>query len=261
MLSSTIFGISKDNKLDSSSTGSFIPSSTLPSLSYVTHDPIVITQDSEFDAAHGVSSGSGTELDPYIIEGWEITTATGNGIYVNGTSVYFIIRNCLIDGGGVSSELSYDSAILLNNTADGSALIENNTCLNSNFGILLSYSNFISSINNTITSCSVGIILQYANNSLLVNNTCTNNKWYGIFAGGSNNNSMIKNSCNLNVVSGLLLVYSDDNYLFENELYDNEYGIYIDRSNSSFIIDNLCVSNYYGIFYEDSFDNSLINSS
>lgn len=37
-------------------------------------DSITITNDSQFDAAHGVRAGSGTKADPFVISGWDLPT-------------------------------------------------------------------------------------------------------------------------------------------------------------------------------------------
>ncbi|MDI6917068.1 MAG: hypothetical protein QMC80_04655, partial [Thermoplasmatales archaeon] len=41
------------------------------------HNPIRIWSNSDFTSENGVSSGSGTEADPYIIEGWDIDASQG----------------------------------------------------------------------------------------------------------------------------------------------------------------------------------------
>lgn len=52
----------------------------------------------DFTAANGVTGGSGTVNDPYIIEGWEISEAypLDYGIWLENTDAYVVIKNCLI---------------------------------------------------------------------------------------------------------------------------------------------------------------------
>jgi hypothetical protein len=64
-----------------------------------THDGIRIQRNSEFTAANGVVSGSGTGSDPYIISDWEINRQH-DGILIEGTDAYFIVRNITIDANG-----------------------------------------------------------------------------------------------------------------------------------------------------------------
>ena len=59
----------------------------------IPHDPIIIPDQnvlSDFP-------GSGTEEDPYVIEGYNITTSEQYGIYIYGETNFFVIRNCYID--------------------------------------------------------------------------------------------------------------------------------------------------------------------
>lgn len=73
---------------------------------YLYHPPIVIESDADFDdPASGVVAGDGTEDDPYVIEGWLIDMDApssiahqGAGIYVNGTSTHFVVRDVQIAG-------------------------------------------------------------------------------------------------------------------------------------------------------------------
>ena len=61
--------------------------------------PIEIKGDLDFTSANGVSSGSGTGSDPYIIENWRISARSSNGISISQTTAHFVVRNChIIDG-------------------------------------------------------------------------------------------------------------------------------------------------------------------
>lgn len=71
------------------------------------HPPIIIDGNDDFTSENGVTGGSGTEEDPFIIENWTIEGhgSDSDGIYIKNTDVYFIIRNCIINGFyGLSSE-------------------------------------------------------------------------------------------------------------------------------------------------------------
>ena len=57
------------------------------------HVAISITDDSGFT----IYPGLGTELDPYIIDAYNITTTEDYGIYIKETTKYFVISNCYID--------------------------------------------------------------------------------------------------------------------------------------------------------------------
>ncbi|MHA1353447.1 MAG: right-handed parallel beta-helix repeat-containing protein [Candidatus Heimdallarchaeaceae archaeon] len=72
------------------------------SLSYTSHSPIAINGNDDF-IAQATSEGwvgSGTESDPYIISGLNITPSdTEKGISVYNTTLFFNIENCVITGG------------------------------------------------------------------------------------------------------------------------------------------------------------------
>lgn len=70
-------------------------------IDYTDHDNIIIEDNFAFtepDFISGVTGGSGTEFDPYIIEGWEIDMRldTGSCIFIANTDAYVIIRNCYL---------------------------------------------------------------------------------------------------------------------------------------------------------------------
>ncbi len=64
------------------------------------HPPITILGDSDFTAANGVLSGSGTVDDPYVIAGWEITIPRGvpYGVNIQNTTAHFVLRGLVIQG-------------------------------------------------------------------------------------------------------------------------------------------------------------------
>src|SRR5438093_2410344 len=58
------------------------------------HSPIAIDGNGNFTGQNGVTSGNGTESDPYVIEGWIVSVCCQTpGILIQNTSAYFVIRN------------------------------------------------------------------------------------------------------------------------------------------------------------------------
>ncbi|MCK5585930.1 hypothetical protein KAJ02_07645, partial [Candidatus Bipolaricaulota bacterium] len=56
-------------------------------------EPIYIYGNAGFTYNNGVSSGSGTQYDPFIIEGWHIIASGASfGINIENTSAHFVIR-------------------------------------------------------------------------------------------------------------------------------------------------------------------------
>lgn len=77
---------------------------------YSSHGPILIEGDGGFNAANGVSGGTGTATDPYIIKGWDISAFTSPGIRIRNTSAAFVIRNVWVH----SYQQQYDCMDLTN---------------------------------------------------------------------------------------------------------------------------------------------------
>ena len=71
--------------------------STPITISYTLHAPIFINGNGGFIVGtNGVTGGSGTESDPFIIEDWSIDASFTDGIRMENADVHFIIRNCRI---------------------------------------------------------------------------------------------------------------------------------------------------------------------
>ncbi len=83
------------------------------------HDPIVIGRNSDFNPSNGVTGGSGTASDPYVIEGWNITSSGTTGISISNTDASFVIRNVYINhlSGGSGSPTPY--GINMTNVSSG----------------------------------------------------------------------------------------------------------------------------------------------
>jgi parallel beta-helix repeat protein len=106
---------------------------------FITHSPIYIDGNANFTSANGVTGGSGTQSDPYIIEGWDINASSTTGICICNTDAYFIIRNCYVHDG----RANWHFGIIFFYVQNGR--IENSTSTNNLYGIGL-----VDSSNNTI---------------------------------------------------------------------------------------------------------------
>lgn len=78
------------------------------------HDPILINGDNQFTSDNGVTAGSGTTDDPYIIEGWTINASSAPGIVVENTNVYFTIRDVSIQS--PSQTIPYNGTVFVSDT-------------------------------------------------------------------------------------------------------------------------------------------------
>ena len=81
-----------------------------PARAYTSRDPIVISGNADFTAANGVTGGTGTASDPYVISGWSIyadaSVSSGIGIEIRNTTAFFIIRSVDVGGNGFGAVLS-----------------------------------------------------------------------------------------------------------------------------------------------------------
>ncbi len=132
--------------------------------SYYPHLPIFIGCGdygcTGFTADNGVTGGSGTTSDPYIIEGWDIK----GGIEISGTTAHFTIRNVYVHGGvGIS----------LTDASNGR--IEYSIVSNNNpGGISLTHSSEISLVGNRLVNNTRGISIQRSNDVIATDNTLSN---------------------------------------------------------------------------------------
>jgi len=252
------------------------------------HTRISITDNSQFTSANGVTGGDGSADNAYIIENWIISAKNANGIYIQNTTAYFIVRNCLVENGKSSGYygIYLDNVIngrIENNTyrnnSNGIYLyksnyntLTNNTCSNNYYGICLSSSSYDNLTGNTCGNNSNGIYLYYSfydnltndncsnnglygiylqnssNNTLTNNNTCSNNE-YGIYLRNSSYDNLINNTCGNNGDSGIYLSFSSNNTLDnDNCSSNNYYGIYLYASSYSNLTNNTCWNNFWGIY-------------
>ncbi|MFW9947684.1 MAG: nitrous oxide reductase family maturation protein NosD [Candidatus Odinarchaeota archaeon] len=211
----------------------------------------------------GWCTGSGTWIDPYVIENLIINvynSPTGSGIYINNSkSSYFIIENCRIFNPGIGTK---DAAIKLVNTNNG-ALI-NNTCSNKvGKGISLTNSHNNHILRNTVNNNGIeGIRLDFSLNNIISENIVNENK-FGILLYRCNNNTISKNIVAKNY-NGIMLDQLDhENMILENIVNENDfYGIHLDSSNENVITGNTVMENaYFGINIHYACVNNIISDN
>ncbi len=193
-------------------------------ISYIAHPSIMINTDDQF--SNYSFSGVGSELEPYLIENYNITTTNTTGILIQNTSKFFKIKNCVI-----TAEIS---GIYLENITSNTAIIENNICNN----------------NNRLA----GIFVREAPDTLIANNTCEYNN-YGMRVLDSNNIKILANFCRKNPGGGITIGSCLQIEIKNNEVLENGYsaGIVVADSNQAIIENNTCIDNaLYGIELRES---------
>jgi parallel beta-helix repeat protein len=166
---------------------------TLPSETeaFTPHDPIYISGDSDFSDGDddGVTGGTGTFSDPYVIDGWSISAGAAHGIHILNTNVYFVIANVSIS----HDEYNYNNyhGVYLYNADNGR--VEN--CNITGWvkrGVLVESSSDIKINDNTIGNHAsigndrYGVYIDTCSGSLRVERNNVSEANYGIFVKLSN---------------------------------------------------------------------------
>ena len=185
-------------------------------------------------------SGSGTELNPYIIEGHNLKMFNPkNGIQiVNSISSYFIIRNCNITWDTTQTNTIFMTGIFLSNTTKGQI------------------------INNTIYHLGKGIHLNQSQTVQIVNNTIYDHPQEGIFIENCDFVEIFENNVYDNNDNGIEITNGDRNTITRNIANGNgNAGIYLASSDYNNITENSCRGSYDGLFLEDDCDNNTISKN
>lgn len=263
----------------------------VPVVSAVDTTPVRINSDSDFDASHNVSSGNGTEGNPYIIENLCINgSGAGYCFYIGNTTKFFIIRNCsFYNASGICSNPYFlDSAIIFINVSNG--MIYNNTLYYNNHsgiylyqsddndvedneiysnvqnGIYIAESDIITIEENIVYSNSeYGIVTQCCNNNTISYNTVSSNK-YGIVLAGANSRDhiVINNTATDSTYYGIYLSSTKyTNVSYNNVSANDQSGIKFSTSQYNDVYTNLISSNGdHGIhFVISSTYNSIIENN
>ena len=263
------------------------------------HDFIYINGNKNFTLENGVTNGTGTKNNPYIIKHWEINTSNKDRITIKNTDAYFIIRHCFIH----AEKNNIYTGIYLYNVTNG--IIDSVILYNNYNGLVFNHSQ-----NNNVTNCiiasndkgisfyessdnkiinsdihggSIGISINHSSNNI-TNCAVYNNSYSGIFLGSSSNNNitdcavydnsdgiLLESSSNNNITDcavydnplfGILLESSSNNNTITNcAAYNNDYGIRLYYSSNNNTITNCAVyNNNYGIYLVSSSNNNTITN-
>ena len=162
------------------------------------HAPILIDGPNAFTASNGVTAGTGTATNPYVIQGWTIDASTANGIeirnLVSQNPVHFIIRNVFIHSNSSNTGIVVNSVasppycafscpyngVIANSTitqtANGISLIDSNQILissvtihESQTGVDCDNSSFLQFNTNKVSDSGTGISLYCAVTNIFYN--------------------------------------------------------------------------------------------
>ncbi|MFO7992497.1 MAG: right-handed parallel beta-helix repeat-containing protein [Thermoplasmata archaeon] len=205
---------------------------------YTLHDRIVINGNGDYTPANGVTGGSGTEEDPYLIEGWEIDggDVKEHLIDVQNTDAHFTIKNCYLHNTG------YDF-------------------FGGGMGV---YTDYVE--NMTVTDCLItdtydGLQLHHTYDSRVYNNNFTLNRAHAITLAYSDHNILEYNSITEQQDDGILFGLLSDgapscnNIVRHNYIVDNNrYGLLIYRGTDNTAYNNVFKGNGDDHALDDAID-------
>ncbi len=183
---------------------------------YVLAAPILVTADDEFNTT--VWSGSGTEVDPYVVENLNITT-DADCAKVTNTTKHFEIRNCFF--ASVSTPAMY--GVQLRNVTNGA--IKNCIIRQKSSGIVCEELNDSIISENTVFNCSTGIGTGLISNVTISRNTAYNN-WNGMQFYLAINSDVVYNTVFNCTFSGVQLGYGLSNSRFAHNTIHSIKGIH-----------------------------------
>jgi len=213
---------------------------------YQPHSPITIDGNAGFTSANGVTGGSGTLSDPYIIQGWDINAsgigccnAYGNaGLVIEHTNASFIVRNVYVHQG-----LPVDEGIMLRLVSNG--FVENSVTSEDYFGIVVDSSTNVTVSGNTVYSNNpYGIYLYHTGNSMVSGNNVYFNQNAGIYLDTSTDVTVTDNLVHDQVIMGIdTYTTSYDTIVANNVSNNGEIGIRLYLSSYNLVYHNNLYSN------------------
>jgi parallel beta-helix repeat protein len=208
---------------------------------YTPHAPIWIHGDEDLRNSF---PGSGTESDPIRIEGFNITTASGDLISIGDTTYYFRIANNFLNGLTMSGD-----GITLHNVVNGT--ISNNLIFGNNHnGIFLYNSSKISIANNVVHNSGFAEInLANSRHNTISGNTVFNNfAAAGIYVVEDNYDNIISNNTLFGNDVGIRFEFAAvRNRIAENNLTSNNFAIWLEYAWNNTIEFNRVRNNFVGI--------------
>ncbi|MFW3146220.1 MAG: right-handed parallel beta-helix repeat-containing protein [Thermoplasmatota archaeon] len=216
-------------------------------------DPIGIEADAAFNSSNGISSGSGTANDPYILENKTIRIFDEVGIYVRNTTKHLWIRNCTLFGG--LEDLI--TAVQLNNVSN--VRMSDSIVYNAYVGVHILYSDHVVMDEIAVNRSNVGLSI-FSSSNVTVMNTELNENSNGLNAHGSTDVEIGWSDFSNNTQVGLLIREMKRAQAHNNTITSNGYGVSLmGISEDVLIIDNgITFSSYSGMIITARHINLLV---
>jgi len=181
--------------------------------------PIYIDGNADFNAAHGVTGGIGTQVNPWVIENYDIDgIGYGYCFDIRNTTEFFVVRNCSFHGATENFQSLSGVGIVLKNVTNG-IISNNNASMNGGYGISLEFSKNNSVSNNTASrNGDDGIELFFSDGNVISHNTLSLNAPHGLVLSSSNNNVVHNNTISNHNVDGISIWSSINNTISKNKM-------------------------------------------
>ncbi len=202
---------------------------------FLAHSPILIEGDDALTGANGITAGSGTFLDPYIIEGWNIDASTSDigAVAISNTTSYLEIRNVYAHSGG-STSLGI-ALVNVTNVAVTGCIVAGNSV---GIGVYLGANIAVDS--NKVNSSDSSNIIAFDSSMLEINgNIVVDCPGIGITLLNCSDVSIEENVMAYNGVAGLALEMTYSAYVANNVMRANEVGIFAMSANVTYITENV----------------------
>jgi parallel beta-helix repeat protein len=228
--------------------------------SYSPHPIIVIDGNDGFTPENGVVRGSGTEIDPYVIEGWSIGSTATHSVWIMNTDACFVIRECQIYGPG-GGGIIYDG-VRFERVANGSVV---DTDISGRYHAI--YMNDCSNMSVERTK-----LLNSANRGLVVHNSdgllidecqiaCEYEPRYAIYIDFSSNITISDNNLTYDLI-GVYLVSCQTVLILGNEIHRNEnHGILAYDSNRVVIIENNVTFSANAVYFTGTMNTAVYHNN
>jgi parallel beta-helix repeat protein len=199
------------------------------------HTPIRIVGDGQFDRMHGVTRGSGTITDPYLIEAWDIDSSSAKdtcaGIVLENTTAYVTIRNVRIHGPSACE------GIQMSNVSN--ARIEGNVLTANGRGIAIVDSSSVMVLENMIGPSLEPIAASHSRTILIQDNIVRSGD-QGIVVEDSSHVSIVGNVVANSTANGVILFRSFNNTIDSNEVTNTAFrGIALFNSSRDIVARNV----------------------
>ena len=242
------------------------PQRSVPVLSYENHEPIKIENNSQLVSIAQAEdwNGNGTPLDPFVIQGYNITKNSTHLIWISNVNLSLSIVDCLLR----SNEMTAPWAGIYLESCKNMQILN---CQISNLtkGVYVDKSNQIKIENCKIFACGERG-MQFSEASLCWVNSCnvSGSNEFGISLWGSNNIYLDNNVVHDNNYNGIGIGTSSFCSISNSTLWRNGgsepfeiYGLNLANTHDMTLSNLTIFDSYYGLHIGDSWDNVVSDCS